>query len=94
MMSHAAIVLVEKTMNARNRHIHVIVAVGSRFQPAKIRVGRPTRIEMRSTRDETKKRRAHGFDRSVDCPRTIQLRVLPIIPKMKMVGDRYRFNCS
>ncbi len=94
MINHIAIVLVLNTIKARSLHIQLIVAVGSRFHPANIRVGKPMRIEMRSIKDETRKSTAHGFDRSVRCNKTIQLRIFPTVPKMKIIGDKYRLTCS
>jgi hypothetical protein len=43
----------------------LIVVVGSRFQPARMRVVNPNSMEIRSTKDETRKSNAHGFVRSV-----------------------------
>jgi hypothetical protein len=93
-INHVAIVLVLNTIKARSLQTELIVAVGSRFHPANIRVGKPMRIEMRSIKDETRKITAHGFDRSIRCDKTKQLRIFPIVPKMKIVGDKYRLSSS
>ena len=92
-INHVAMVRVLNTIKARSWQNELIVAVGSRSYPAKIRKGRPMTMEIRSTKDEIRKSNAHGFDRSVHCDRIKQLRMFPTIPKMKMVDDAYRFNC-
>ena len=93
-ISHVAKVRVLNTVKARILHIQLIVAVGSQCQPAKMRVGRPAKIEMRSTNEETRKSRAQVLERRARWERTRQLRTLPRTPKMNTIGDRYRFSCS
>jgi hypothetical protein len=44
-INHVAIVLVLNTIKARSLQTELIVAVGSSFHPANIRVGKPMRIE-------------------------------------------------
>ena len=43
----------------------LFVVVGSRFHPAKIRVVKPTIIDIKSTNDDIRNNKAHGFVRSI-----------------------------
>jgi hypothetical protein len=41
-------------------------------------------MKLRWAIDENRKNNAHGFDRRVGCDKVKQLRILPIVPKIKM----------
>jgi hypothetical protein len=92
-INHIAAVLVLKTTKARNLQIELIVVVGSSSHPDKMRNVKPTRIEIRSIKDEARKSNAHVFDRSVRCDKTRQLRIFPMTPKMKIINATYRLSC-
>lgn len=81
-------------MKARILQIELVVLVGSRFQPANIREGKPISIDMRSTMDEIRRSKAHGFERSIRFDRTKQLRILPTEPKIKIKDAKHRSICS
>jgi hypothetical protein len=83
-MSHRATVLEVYKTKPRSLHNHPIVFVRSAAQPDSIRVVRPERMKLRWAIDENRKNNAHGFDRRVGCDKIKQLRILPIVPKIKM----------
>jgi hypothetical protein len=62
--------------------------VKSRFHPAKILVCKPKIIEMIFAIDEIRKRKAHGFDRSVGRDKTRQFKIFPIVPNSKIIIEK------